>query len=104
MIMKKFGKAAASLATAALSLTLTLAAAMPVSAAFDQSVLDGVILIYSGAPDSSGKMEYWRGTGFFVGEEGDCKKEKLSEGYVPTAMWWKNISRPAKPWAAANCM
>ena len=71
MIMKKFGKAAASLATAALSLTLTLAAAMPVSAAFDQSVLDGVILIYSGAPDSSGKMEYWRGTGFFVGEEGE---------------------------------
>ena len=49
---------------------LTLAFAVSAFAEFDSSVLDGVVLIYSGAPDSSGKMEYWRGTGFFVGEEG----------------------------------
>ena len=61
---------AASVKTAALALLLTLAFAVSAFAEFDSSVLDGVVLIYSGAPDSSGKMEYWRGTGFFVGEEG----------------------------------
>ena len=57
---------AASVKTAALALLLTLAFAVSAFAEFDSSVLDGVVLIYSGAPDSSGKMEYWRGTGFFA--------------------------------------
>ena len=68
--MKRLCKMAASVKTAALALLLTLAFAVSAFAEFDSSVLDGVVLIYSGAPDSSGKMEYWRGTGFFVGEEG----------------------------------
>ena len=33
-------------------------------------MLDGIILIRSGAPDADGTMTYWQGTGFFVGEEG----------------------------------
>ena len=68
--MKRLCKMAASVKTAALALLLTLAFAVSAFAEFDSSVLEGVVLIYSGAPDSSGKMEYWRGTGFFVGEEG----------------------------------
>lgn len=69
-MMKKLRKLAVSMATAALSLILTLALAVPAFADFNKGVLDGVVLVYSGAPDSNGKMEYWRGTGFFVGEEG----------------------------------
>ena len=68
--MKRLCKIARSVKAAVLALVLTLAFAVPAFAAFDSSVLDGVVLIYSGAPDSSGKMEYWRGTGFFIGEEG----------------------------------
>ena len=68
--MKRLCKMAASVKTAALALLLTLAFTVSAFAEFDSSVLEGVVLIYSGAPDSSGKMEYWRGTGFFVGEEG----------------------------------
>lgn len=48
-----------------------LVGAAPASAAFDQSALDGIVLIYTGAPDSSGTMSYWRGTGFFVGAQGE---------------------------------
>ena len=45
--------------------------AAPASAAFDQGVLDGIVMIRAGAPDASGEMGYWRGTGFFVGKEGE---------------------------------
>lgn len=48
-----------------------LVGAAPASAAFDQSALDGIVLIYTGAPDDSGAMSYWRGTGFFVGAQGE---------------------------------
>ena len=48
-----------------------LVGAAPASAAFNQSTLDGIILIYTGAPDSTGAMSYWRGTGFFVGAQGE---------------------------------
>ena len=64
--MRKLKKTAALFCAAA----LTLLPAVPAFADFDQSVLDGVVLLYSGAPDEDGAMEYWRGTGFFVGEEG----------------------------------
>lgn len=47
---------------------LMLALALPAAASFHAEVLDGIILIYVGAPDEDGEMEYWRGTGFFVGE------------------------------------
>ena len=65
--MRKLKKTAALFCAAA----LTLLPAVPAFADFDQSVLDGVVLLYSGAPDEDGAMEYWRGTGFFVGEEGE---------------------------------
>ena len=65
--MKRFRKTAATVKTGAMVLIMTLAMTVPAFAAFDQSVLDGVVLIYSGAPDSTGNMQYWRGTGFFVG-------------------------------------
>lgn len=58
------------LAAACLTALLVGALALPVSAAFDRTALDGTILIRSGAPDAAGTMEYWRGTGFFVGERG----------------------------------
>lgn len=51
-------------------LAAMLVGAIPASASFDQTALDGIVMIYTGAPDSSGQMSYWRGTGFFVGEEG----------------------------------
>ena len=44
---------------------------LPAMAAFDQSTLDGIILLYAGAPDADGTMSYLRGTGFFVGEAGE---------------------------------
>ncbi len=56
---------------AAALLAAVLVGAVPASAAFDQGVLDGIVLIYSGAPDADGSMAYWRGTGFFVGAEGE---------------------------------
>ena len=68
--MKRFCKMAAALKLTLLAAIMTLMMAAPAFAAFNQGVLDGVILIYSGAPDSSGNMQYWRWTGFFVGEEG----------------------------------
>ena len=56
---------AAVLATLLLVLT-----ASPALAAFDQDALDGIVMITTGAPDRNGAMQYWRGTGFFVGEAG----------------------------------
>ena len=65
--MKKFRTLMAALTAAVMLLTLTL----PAHALFDRSVLDGIVMIYTGAPDSNGKMSYWRGTGFFVGKTGE---------------------------------
>ncbi len=56
---------AAVLATLLLVLT-----ASPALAAFDQNALEGIVMITTGAPDRNGTMQYWRGTGFFVGEAG----------------------------------
>lgn len=44
---------------------------VPSFAAFDQSVLNGIVMIRTGAPDENGTMNYWRGTGFFVGPQGE---------------------------------
>ena len=62
--MKGFRKFAAGMLVSALMLIL----AVPAFAAFDQDVLNGIVLIRTGAPDEDGVMNYWRGTGFFVGE------------------------------------
>lgn len=44
---------------------------VPVYGAFDQTVLDGIVMLRTGAPDENGTMSYWRGTGFFVGTQGE---------------------------------
>lgn len=44
---------------------------VPAFAAFDQNVLNGIVMIRTGAPDENGTMNYWRGTGFFVGPQGE---------------------------------
>ena len=80
--MKRFRKTAATVKTGAMVLIMTLAMTVPAFAAFDQSVLDGVVLLYSGAPDSSGTMQYWRGTGFFVGEEGQNPEYIITNCHV----------------------
>ena len=76
--MRKLKKTAALFCAAA----LTLLPAVPAFADFDQSVLDGVVLLYSGAPDEDGAMEYWRGTGFFVGEEGENPEYIITNCHV----------------------
>ncbi len=65
--MKKWRNLAAAL-LAALMLCLNTA---PALADFDQSALDGIVMITTGAPDDSGAMSYWRGTGFFIGAKGE---------------------------------
>lgn len=44
---------------------------VPALADFNQGALDGIIMITSGAPNAKGDMEYWRGTGFFIGPAGE---------------------------------
>ena len=56
--------------------------AAPASAAFNQSTLDGIVLIYTGAPDSTGAMSYWRGTGFFVGTQGEAPQYIVTNCHV----------------------
>lgn len=57
-----------NLAAALLAVLLLSLSAAPALAEFDRSTLDGIVLIVTGAPDADGKMSYWRGTGFFIGE------------------------------------
>ena len=80
--MKRFRKIAAAVKTGALVLLMTLAMAVPAFADFDQSGRGGGGLLYSGAPDSSGTMQYWRGTGFFVGEEGQNPEYIITNCHV----------------------
>lgn len=56
---------------AALALLLAAAITAPALAAFDQGVLEGIVMLSTGAPDEDGAMRYYRGTGFFVGEQGE---------------------------------
>ena len=65
--MKRFHRLAALAVAALMALTLS----VPALAAFDQDVLSGIVLIRTGAPDQDGVMNYWRGTGFFVGAAGE---------------------------------
>ena len=67
MGMKRFHKLAVLMAAALMALALS----VPAMAAFDQDVMGGIVLIRTGAPDPDGVMNYWRGTGFFVGEAGE---------------------------------
>ena len=59
------------LAAALLAAVLAAALAVPSLAAFNQDTLNGIVMIRTGAPDENGAMNYWRGTGFFVGTPGE---------------------------------
>lgn len=65
--MKIMRKLAAALLAAVLAASL----AVPSLAAFNQDTLNGIVMIRTGAPDENGVMNYWRGTGFFVGTPGE---------------------------------
>ena len=65
--MRMMRKLAAALLAAVLAAVL----AVPSFAAFNQDTLNGIVLIRTGAPDEDGAMNYWRGTGFFVGNPGE---------------------------------
>lgn len=39
---------------------------------FDQDALEGIVMISTGLPDKQGDMEYWQGTGFFIGKAGEA--------------------------------
>ena len=65
--MRQIRKFAAVLLTA----LLLAAAALPAFADFSQDTLNGIVMITTGAPDKDGTMNYWRGTGFFVGTAGE---------------------------------
>ena len=80
--MKRFRKLAKAIQSVCLALALAVMTAAPAFAAFDQSVLDGVVMLYSGAPDESGNMQYWRGTGFFVGTEGENPEYIITNCHV----------------------
>ena len=58
------------IAAALLAALLAGVLAVPALAAFDNDTLDGIVMITTGAPDKDGHMNYWRGTGFFVGDAG----------------------------------
>lgn len=58
-------------AAALLAAMIAMTAAAPALADFDQNALDGIVMITTGAPDDKGNMEYWRGTGFFIGTAGE---------------------------------
>nr|WP_325186700.1 trypsin-like peptidase domain-containing protein [uncultured Oscillibacter sp.] len=58
-------------AAALLAALIAMTTAAPALADFDQSTLDGIVMITTGAPDDKGNMEYWRGTGFFIGTAGE---------------------------------
>lgn len=62
--MKKFP----AIVLAALLLAVTV---FPACADFDQAALNGIVMLTTGAPDKDGHMNYWRGTGFFVGKAGE---------------------------------
>ncbi len=73
--MRKLRMLAAALLTA---LLLT----VPALADFNQGTLDGIIMITSGAPNAKGDMEYWRGTGFFIGSAGEAPQHIVTNCHV----------------------
>ncbi len=66
--MKRFGN---RIAAALLAVSLLAVTALSAFAEFNQEALNGIVMITTGAPDKDGNMNYWRGTGFFVGTEGE---------------------------------
>lgn len=66
--MKHIRKHISAALLAGLLLAVT---ALPAFADFNQEALNGIVMITTGAPDKDGHMNYWRGTGFFVGKAGE---------------------------------
>ncbi len=65
-----------------LAFLLAAAMALPCLGAFDQDTLDGIVMIRTGAPDADGTMNYWRGTGFFIGEAGSQPEYIVTNSHV----------------------
>ncbi len=64
-------------------LLLALCLLTPVFAlAFDQAVLDSVVLVATGVPNSAGELEYGWGTGFFVGKENENPQYLITNCHV----------------------
>ena len=76
--MKHLRKISAALLAALLAIAL----AVPALAAFQQDTLNGIVLIRTGAPDADGVMNYWRGTGFFVGTPGENPEYIVTNSHV----------------------
>lgn len=76
--MKKIRRLMAAL----LTVLLLILTAAPALADFDRSTLDGIVMIVVGAPDADGKMSYWRGTGFFIGEAGENPQYIITNCHV----------------------
>ena len=70
------------IAAALLTALLLAAAALPAFADFNQDTLNGIVMITTGAPDKDGHMNYWRGTGFFVGEAGKAPQYIVTNCHV----------------------
>ena len=76
--MKKFRNISAAL----LVMLMLAATALPAYAEFERDTLDGIVMITTGAPDKDGIMNYWRGTGFFVGEAGKAPQYIITNCHV----------------------
>ncbi len=59
------------ISAAALAILLLAVSSLPAFADFNRDSLDGIVMITTGAPDKDGNMNYWWGTGFFVGTAGE---------------------------------
>ncbi len=70
------------LAGIALAVLLAVSLSAPALAAFDQDTLDGIVMIRTGAPDADGTMNYWRGTGFFIGPQGSDPEYIVTNSHV----------------------
>ena len=70
------------IASLVMAVMLMLALAVPAFADFDRSTLDGVVMIFTGAPDSRGDMKYSIGTGFFVGNAGEPAQYLVTNCHV----------------------
>ncbi len=76
--MKKFRNISAAL----LVMLMLAVTALPAYAEFERDTLDGIVMITTGAPDKDGIMNYWRGTGFFVGEAGKAPQYIITNCHV----------------------
>ena len=70
------------ISAALLAALLAAALAVPALADFQQDTMNGIVLIRTGAPDADGVMNYWRGTGFFIGTPGEDPEYIVTNSHV----------------------